>query len=277
MKVDVEAYQTHWHPEEICEAFPDTPETFFVFFAWDRLVRLSASAGPPGRVLDVACGDARDITSLSELGWEGWGLDPSALQLLDARGAAKEAGQRINLVRGVAEWLPFRPGVFDSLICKSALDHFVDRDGAMREFVRVLGPNGRAVVSVNNYGSFTTRFSRLLYRLVRAVWTPARRKQFLWDTPVPYQHTYECTFDNTRALGQPHFTETDRYGVSLLWGFPGWGRFLSIFPQGIRHIMLRALNRVAQRLPRLADVVVFVWRPKRSQGRSPFPAKSSPE
>ena len=265
--VDVEGYQTHWHPEEICEDIASTPDTSFLFFAWDWMVQRSASAGQPGRLLDVACGNARDITWLSHLGWEGWGIDPSPLQLRDARRSASDAGQRINLVRGVAEWLPFRSGTFDSLICKSALDHFVDRDGAMREFAQVLGPRGRAVVSVNNYRSFSVRFSRTLYRVVRAIWPPARNKRFLWDSPVPFQHTYECTYDNTRTLGEPHFDVIEGYGVSLLWGFPGWGRFLSIFPQGIRHIMLGALNRVARRLPRLADVAVFVWQPKPSQER----------
>ncbi len=200
--------------------------------------------------------------SFDRSGWEGRGLDPSHLQLRDARQAAKEAGQEINLVRGVAEWLPFKPGVFDSLICKLALDHFVDRDGAMREFDRALRPRGRAVLSVNNYGSLGTRLSRVLYRLLRLAWPPARTKRFLWDSPVPFQHTYECTFENTRALGEPHFRTLDCYGVSLFWGVPGWGRFLSLFPQGVHHIMLRGVNRAARWLPRLADVVVFVWQPK---------------
>ncbi len=263
MNLDVEAYQTHWHPEEICEDISGTPDTWFFFFAWDRLVQLSAMHRAPGRALDVACGNARDITRMSGLGWEACGLDSSLQQLQDARRGASEAGQRIHLVRGVAEWLPFRAGVFDSLICKSALDHLVDRPGAMREFVRVLQPDGRAVVSANNYGSFTTRASRLLYRIYRAVWPPARKRQFLWDTPVPLQHTYECTFENTRALGVPCFEEVQRYGVSLLWGFPGWSRLLTFIPSKVRELILRGLNRLARHLPRWADAVVFVWRPKR--------------
>ncbi len=265
MKVDVEAYQTHWHSDELLGIIPPTLDTYFLFGWWDRFVQGSASAGKAGRVLDVACGDARDIAFMSHGGWEGWGLDPSHLQLRDARKTAREEGKRINLVQGVAEWLPFREGVFDSLICKSALDHLVDREGAMREFVRVLNPAGRAVVSVNNYGSFTTRFSRMLYRIARAVWPPARSKLFLWDSPVPRFHSWECTFDNTQALGEPYFRVVECYGVSLLWGFPGWGRLLSFFPSRFSATVLRGLDKLARRVPRLADVVVFVWRPKRSQ------------
>ncbi len=44
MKVDVEAYQTHWHPEEICEGFPDTPETFFVLGWYASAPRLARRA-----------------------------------------------------------------------------------------------------------------------------------------------------------------------------------------------------------------------------------------
>ena len=263
MKIDVEAYQTHWHPEEIDESFPVTLDTYVLFHRWDAHVRETASAGKAGRVLDVACGDARDVSSINFWNWEGWGLDPSPLQLRDAKKACKEEWQRINLVQGVAEWLPFKPAVFDSLLCKSALDHFVDRDGAMREFARVLTPPGRAVVSVNNYAGFTTRFSRMLYRVVRFVWPPARKKLFFWDSPVTAgQHTDECTYENTRALGAPYFEVEQCFGVSLLWAFPGWGRFLSLLPDTISSNVLKALDRLARRIPRLADVDVFVWRPK---------------
>ena len=132
----------------------------------------------------------------------------------------------------------------------------------MRGFARVLRPKGRAVVSINNYGSLGTRSSRVVYRLFRAVWPPARKKHFLWDSPVPFQHTREFTLDNTRALGEPHFNELDCYGVSLLWGFPGWGRFLSFLPRKVANGILRVLDKLVRRMPGLADVVVLVWQPK---------------
>ena len=227
-------FQTHWHPDEIFDNFPTTLDTYVLFNRWDAHVRRSASGGKAGRVLDVACGDARDISAVNFEGWEAWGLDPSPLQLRDARKSALRAEQPINLVQGVAEWLPFKEGAFDSLICKSALDHFVDREGAMGEFSRVLTPTGQAVVSINNYASFGTSLSRTFYRIVRAIWSPARKKTFFWDRPVTYgQHTFEYTLKNTRALGAPFFDEVECYGVSLLWGFPGWGRFLSFLPDNI--------------------------------------------
>ncbi len=262
MKVDVQAYQTHWHSDELLGIMPRTLDAYLLFGWWDRFVQESAGAGKGGgRVLDVACGDARDIASMSHAGWEGWGLDPSPLQLRDARKTALEGGMRINLVQGVAEWLPFKEGVFDSLICKSALDHLVDREGTMREFVRVLHPEGRAVVSINNYGGFTIRVSRWLYWIFRAVWPPARSKLLLWDSPVPRFHSWEYTFHNTRALGEPYFRVVRTYGVSLLFGFPGWGRFLSFLPVRFGTILVSGLDKLARRVPRLADVAVFVWQP----------------
>ena len=161
----------------------------------------------------------------------------------------------------MAEFIPFRPGTFESLICKSAMDHFVDLDRAFREFARVVRPKGRAVVSANNYGGLTTRVSRLLYRVVRTVWPPARRKQFFWDSPVPLQHTFECTYDNVGALGKPYFAKVEGYGVSLLWGFPGWGKAISFVPEPLRLLILRALNKLARPVPRWADAFVYVWQP----------------
>jgi SAM-dependent methyltransferase len=269
MKDTLEAYQTHWHPEEIFGGvLQHTAGSMYVFRAWDWAVQTSAHArGPAGRVLDTACGNAREITWLSALGWEAVGLDPSLAQLADARRSAERGGQTIRLVRGVAEWLPFKTGVFDTLINKSALDHLVEPDRAVRDFARVLRPGGRAVVSANNYGSITSRLSRLSYRLARAVWPPARRTNFFWDSPVPVEHTYECTFDNTRDLGAPYFTLLDVYGVSLLWGLPVWTTFLQVLPGRMRRLLLRVLNRLARRTPRHADVFVFIWQPKAETGQ----------
>ena len=265
--MDTSGYQTHWHADEISGNIAGNPDTAFIFYAWDRLVQLSAAEGKPGRVIDIACGNARDVTKLSKMGWEAIGMDPSVQQLKDAREATREAGEQVHLVRGVAEFLPFREDVFDSLICKSALDHFVNRDQAMSESSRVIVPEGRAVVSANNYGGLTVRASRLGYRIVRTLWPPARKKQFIWDSPVPWQHTYECTFANTRDLGAPHFDVVEQYGVSFFWGVVGWSGILRLLPLGARHLLLRAVNRVARNVPRLADVCVFVWQPKANPPR----------
>ena len=265
--MDTSGYQTHWHADEICETIASNRDTAFIFDAWDRLVQFSAAEGNPGRVIDIACGNARDVTKLSQMGWEAIGMDPSVQQLKDSREATREAGEQVHLVRGVAEFLPFQEDAFDSLICKSALDHFVDRDQAMSECSRVVMPEGRAVVSANNYGGLTVSASRLSYRIARALWPPARKKQFFWDSPVPWQHTYECTFANIRDLGRPHFDTVEQYGVSLLWGFPGWGRFLSLLPNIITRALLRGAHEASRRLPRLADVCVFVWQPKADPGR----------
>lgn len=54
--------------------------------------------------------------------------------------------------------------------------------------------------------------------------------------------------------------------MSLLWGILGWGKLLSFLPTRIDRDIPRALNKLARRLPRMADVVVFVWQPKESGG-----------
>ena len=65
MKDTLDAYQTHWHYDELEESLPKTPDSAYFFRAWDWHVQQSALAGTPGRVLDIACGNARDIIWLA--------------------------------------------------------------------------------------------------------------------------------------------------------------------------------------------------------------------
>lgn len=266
---DLSAFQTHWHPDEIHGGLPDTPDTGFVLDFWDDRVRRSVVQAAPGLVIDVACGNARDVADLNRQGWRVIGQDPSLLQLRDARALVGETGAQVeHFVRAIAEALPYKDGAFDALICKSALDHFVDRDGALREFRRILKPGGRAVISANNYAALSTRLSRVFYRFGRALRFLPRDKHLLWDSPVPLEHTYECTYANMRALGTPWLELQECYGVSLLWGVPGWGWLLSKVPRPLSRVLLHGVNRIARRLPAIADVVIFVWRRPEERARA---------
>ena len=67
--LDTTGYQTHWHADEISGTIANNPTTAFIFSAWDQLVQKSASEGGPGRVLDIACGNARDVRELGTQNW----------------------------------------------------------------------------------------------------------------------------------------------------------------------------------------------------------------
>ena len=62
---------------------------------------------PPGRVLDLACGEGRNALWLAELGWEATGVDFSEVAIGKARERASATGVDIEFVR--ADLLEYEP------------------------------------------------------------------------------------------------------------------------------------------------------------------------
>jgi SAM-dependent methyltransferase len=86
-----------------------------------------------GRVLDVGCGP-QPLPSYAG-GDQFVGIDP-------LRGGARE----FAFVQGIAEYLPFRDGVFDRVMFATSLDHMLSPQRALAEARRVLTRDGRVCV-----------------------------------------------------------------------------------------------------------------------------------
>lgn len=105
-----------------------------------------------GRVLDVGCGYGQWSVVLSEQGNEVKGIDPN-------EEIAKGAGTLLQLngveapdirIAGM-ESMPFDDGVFDGIVCYSAIMH-ADYAKALNEFHRVLKKGGHAYISTDSMG-----------------------------------------------------------------------------------------------------------------------------
>ena len=57
-------------------------------------------------------------------------------------------------------------------------------------------------------------------------------------------------------------------GVSLGWGMPGWSKLTARLPGPIARLAVAGLDRIARQWPALADVIVVVGRPRRSESTS---------
>ena len=96
------------------------------------------------RVADIGCGSCGTLEYLmTTRGICGFGLDPAPPRLTtDARGI-----WRPQVVRGVAEALPFKDSLLDGLFCECVLSLVDDLDAALLEFSRVLKKGGHLIIS----------------------------------------------------------------------------------------------------------------------------------
>jgi SAM-dependent methyltransferase len=255
--------QREWEDSPLRDAWPVGPDNAYIIARIARVVQEATAAGARGPVLEVAAAEALHSCRLSGRGLGVVALDPSWPMLERARANMAETGTRFALVRGIAETLPFPDATFDRVLCDSAVDHLADPARGIGEMARVLRPDGRLVVSFVNYGSLTVRTSRALYAVSRALRLPWSRGHLFWDTPVPQEHTFECTYGRIAWLCRPWLELERAFGVSLGWQLPGWGRLLGRVRWSRAERVLWALDRVAWRMPRFADYLVTVWRPKR--------------
>ena len=230
-------------------------------------VMLREGLVPGGRTLDVACGVGQLPVRIHDGGGEGWGIDASA-EMLGLNAFVHPRGKAV-LARGLAEELPFRDGAFERVICQGSLDHFVHPGAFMAEAARILRPDGRLVLALANYESLSCRLGPLLQRIGRRYFgQPILKQRMYWEPPLDHYHRGDLPF--VRALGGRYLELERCYGISLLWLLKGWGEKrwgdkLDELPPRLAETVLVGLDRVGQRLPGLADMIVSVWRHRRAR------------
>ncbi len=134
---------------------------------WRRFLVSRVECGPEGSVLDVATGTAAvAIELVRQHGCRVVGLDQSPEMLAGAQARVEAAGlsDRITLVEGGAEKLPFPEGAFDGLTFTYLIRYVEDPGATLAELARVVKPGG--IVAGLEFG------------LPRGVWRP------LWELYV---------------------------------------------------------------------------------------------
>ena len=134
---------------------------------WRRFLVSRVECGPEGSVLDVATGTAAVAIELArQKGCRVVGIDQSPEMLAGAQARVEAAGlsDRIRLVEGGAEQLPFPDGAFDALTFTYLIRYVEDPGATLRELARVVRPGG--IVAALEFG------------LPRGVWRP------LWELYV---------------------------------------------------------------------------------------------
>jgi len=109
------------------------------------MVRHVASARPE-LILDVACGPGAVTTRLARTTNAriiGIDLSPEMLNAASAVAASPAYNERILLVQGHAEELPFADATFDALTFTYLLRYVADPQAVLKELARVVKPGGR--------------------------------------------------------------------------------------------------------------------------------------
>ena len=146
----------------------------YVRAEWERFLRdpvraralLDAAADVEARlVLDVGCGSGQALIPFVEREATSIGLDLSpevgraGVELFAALGRAGA----VAFVRGAAEALPFRDGIFDVVICRVALP-YMDNARVLGELIRVLRRGGVVLLQTLTLGNYLRDFAGALRR-----------------------------------------------------------------------------------------------------------------
>ncbi len=241
-----------------------TLDSEFLFERMTEETLALAGAEPGRRVLDVASGFGQDAIEMARRGARVVAAEPSERMTAWARLQSEKATGPLPLwVRGWSDALPFADASFDAVICKGAIDHFDRPELAIAEMARVTRPEGRVVLAIANFESFSCRAARAVDE-VNERWlggsVPRGRRHY--DVPADHFTRYEVDLMREQAARSLDL-EVVR-GVSLAWGLPWWTRSVDKLPRGLGMSILQALDALAGRRPDLADVVVLAGRPRRA-------------
>jgi len=231
-------------------------------FLFQQMLHLTLEEVAPNRgelILDIGCGKAIDGAHLSTKGAMVIGLEPSKLMMVRAKEYLSEQNAEVALAQGIGETLPFKSHSFDKVMCKGALDHFFSPSKTMKEIARVLKPEGEMIVSIANFESLGFHAGKRLYPITKFLSPSLYGQRKPWEPPPDHQYKFDYPF--LSSLVKQHFEIKKTKGISLLFGLPLWGSFLSRLPNSVARAILKILDKLARRFPSLADVILMKCTP----------------
>ncbi len=110
------------------------------------------------RILDLGCGDGRNLVLLNQCGFELFGVEVSELAIADAKINLNAVGVAADIRLGWSDSTPFPDGFFDYLLAWNVIyymrDQKADFSAHVREAARILRPEGYLVLSIPKKSCF---------------------------------------------------------------------------------------------------------------------------
>ena len=108
-----------------------------------------------GKLLDVGCGNCRNLTPFKNL--ELYGIDFSKEMIIQSKKFTQKHNLKVNLKKANMKKLPFKDNFFDYCLSLVSLHHLnkEDADIALKEIYRILKEKGQCYITVwNKYPKF---------------------------------------------------------------------------------------------------------------------------
>lgn len=121
----------------------------------------------PVRLLDVGCGKGYFIRDFVRGLNSRWGIQPARVTGLDIVRSSGDVFEDVSPKFEFIQFdtdgnpLPFEPGSFDFISCNHVLEHVFETEKLVREFRRVLAPDGLCLIAVPNLACWINRIGFL--------------------------------------------------------------------------------------------------------------------
>ncbi len=129
---------------------------------------------PGDKILDVGCGNARDLIIFAKNGARCVGIDFSENMIKEGKKDAKKEKIKIDLIVGGVTKLPFKNDSFYKMSCSEVIEHIPNYGDAIEEMTRVLKNSGRLVVTTPNKYSLYG-LTKFIFRLTSFVFSFLRK------------------------------------------------------------------------------------------------------
>jgi len=111
----------------------------------------------PGKIIDIGCGNCRNLLPFAKAGFDCYGVDFSKKMVDFAKSYLKQNKLKATVIAEKAEKLPYKDESFDYCLMLKVLpciDSAEKRNTALDEMMRVLKKHGKAIITIWNKRNF---------------------------------------------------------------------------------------------------------------------------